>query len=46
MIEPAKPATYKRTKSELTAIRKGEAAVARGKPAQNKLQDYTKETKR
>jgi hypothetical protein len=30
MIEPEKPATYKPTKSELAAIRKGEAAIARG----------------
>jgi ABC-type Zn uptake system ZnuABC Zn-binding protein ZnuA len=29
-IESAKPATYKPTKSELAATRKGEAAVARG----------------
>lgn len=29
-ITPAKPATYKPTKSELAAIRKGEAAIARG----------------
>ncbi len=29
-IELAKPATYKPTKSELAAIRKGEAAIARG----------------
>ena len=29
-IAPAKPATYKPTKSELAAIRKGESALARG----------------
>ncbi|MGA3017339.1 MAG: AbrB/MazE/SpoVT family DNA-binding domain-containing protein [Bryobacteraceae bacterium] len=29
-IAPAKPATYKPTKSELAAIRKGESAIARG----------------
>ena len=29
-ITPAKPVTYKPTKSELAAIRKGEAAIARG----------------
>jgi AbrB family looped-hinge helix DNA binding protein len=29
-ITPARPSTYKPTKSELTAIRKGEAALARG----------------
>jgi hypothetical protein len=29
-IEPAKPASYKPTKPELAAIRKGEAAIARG----------------
>jgi AbrB family looped-hinge helix DNA binding protein len=29
-IIPARPATYKPTKSELAAIRKGEAAIARG----------------
>jgi AbrB family looped-hinge helix DNA binding protein len=29
-IAPAKPATYKPTKSELAAIRRGESAIARG----------------
>jgi len=29
-ITPARPAAYKPTKSELAAIRKGEAAIARG----------------
>ena len=29
-ITPAKPAAYKPTKSELAAIRQGEAAIARG----------------
>ena len=29
-IAPAKPATYKPTKSELAAIREGESAIARG----------------
>jgi bifunctional DNA-binding transcriptional regulator/antitoxin component of YhaV-PrlF toxin-antitoxin module len=29
-ITPAGPATYKPTKSELVAIRKGESAIARG----------------
>jgi bifunctional DNA-binding transcriptional regulator/antitoxin component of YhaV-PrlF toxin-antitoxin module len=29
-IAPARPAAYKPTKSELAAIRKGEAAIARG----------------
>src|ERR1039457_5341123 len=29
-IAPARPATYKPTKSELAAIRKGESAIARG----------------
>jgi bifunctional DNA-binding transcriptional regulator/antitoxin component of YhaV-PrlF toxin-antitoxin module len=29
-IAPARPATYRPTKSELAAIRKGESAIARG----------------
>jgi bifunctional DNA-binding transcriptional regulator/antitoxin component of YhaV-PrlF toxin-antitoxin module len=37
-IEPAKPATYKPTKSEQTAIRKGQAAIARGE--QVSLDDF------